>query len=151
MEIDAIFESEEGRFIGEVTGKENKPVDIDKLRQLSHNILQDSYRDGGREAAKGILFVNAYRLEPPENRKDTFNANCKNKAVLDSIALVATKDLFPVVHYLSSHAEEAAKQDYARACREVLASGSGEITFPAPPPASTKTRSLAKPSKASRH
>ena len=31
LEIDAIFESEEGRFIGEVTGKENKPVDIDKL------------------------------------------------------------------------------------------------------------------------
>lgn len=72
LEIDAIFESEEGRFIGEVTGKENSPVDAAKLRQLSDNIFQDLEENEVEAPAKGILFGNAHRLEPPETRQEHF-------------------------------------------------------------------------------
>lgn len=80
LEIDAIFESEEGRFIGEVTGKENSPVDATKLRQLSDNIFQDLEENEVEAPAKGILFGNAHLLEPPETRQEHFTKKCKGLA-----------------------------------------------------------------------
>lgn len=40
-EFDVVFESKEGRLIGEAEGKDNKAVNIDKLRQLEMNIHED--------------------------------------------------------------------------------------------------------------
>lgn len=44
-EFDVVFECAEGRLIGEAEGKDNKAINIDKLRQLSMNIHEDLQRD----------------------------------------------------------------------------------------------------------
>jgi hypothetical protein len=44
-EFDAVFSSEEGRFLGEAEGKDNKAINIDKLSQLERNIQEDYARD----------------------------------------------------------------------------------------------------------
>ena len=63
-EFDGVFECSEGRCVGEVEGKDNKAVNIDKMRQLETNVLEDLSRDEVSEPAKAVLFGNAYRLTP---------------------------------------------------------------------------------------
>lgn len=62
-EFDVVFESSEGRFIGEAEGKDNKAINITKLRQLALNLHEDLERDEVSSPAKGVLFGNAYRLK----------------------------------------------------------------------------------------
>jgi hypothetical protein len=57
-----VFESEEGRLIGEAEGKDNKAINVDKLRQLSMNIHEDIQREEVTTPAKGVLFGNGYRF-----------------------------------------------------------------------------------------
>ena len=64
-EFDAVLECPEGRCIGEVEGKDNKPINIDKFRQLMSNVHEDFGRKEVAEMAKPVLFGNAYRLTPP--------------------------------------------------------------------------------------
>lgn len=54
-EFDVVFESEEGRLIGEAEGKDNKAINVDKLRQLAMNIHEDLQRDEVTKPAKGVL------------------------------------------------------------------------------------------------
>ena len=68
--FDVVFESQEGRLIGEAEGKDNKAINIEKLRQLELNLQEDYSRDEISEFAKGALIGNAYRLTPPEERRD---------------------------------------------------------------------------------
>ncbi|GAH78061.1 unnamed protein product, partial [marine sediment metagenome] len=75
-EFDVVFESKEGRFIGEAEGKDNKAINIDKLRQLDMNIHEDLSRDEIQEPAKGVLFGNASRLTPIKERKAFFTDKC---------------------------------------------------------------------------
>ena len=65
-EFDAVFVSPEGRFIGEAEGKDTKAINIDKLRQLEMNILEDFERVGITEHAHGVLFLRV-------TRQDCFN------------------------------------------------------------------------------
>lgn len=130
-EFDAVFVSAEGRLLGEAEGKDNKPIAIDKLRQLSTNIHEDLEREGVLEPAKGILFGNAYRLTEPDKRDESFTEKCKTSAVSMSFGLVSTPELFRVARHLSNCADE----DFARACREALVKTSGEVVFPATPDA----------------
>ena len=53
-EFDAIFISPEGRFLGEVEGKDNKAVNIDKMGQLERNLQEDFAKDGVDSFAKGV-------------------------------------------------------------------------------------------------
>ena len=39
LEIDFILKSKEGRFVGEVEGKESRQIHIDKVQQLTVNVL----------------------------------------------------------------------------------------------------------------
>lgn len=58
-EFDAVFVSEEGRFIGEAEGKDNKAINIDKLRQIALNIHEDLKRDEVMVPAKsGVVSEN---------------------------------------------------------------------------------------------
>ena len=54
-EFDVVFESKEGRLIGEAEGKDNKAINISKLRQLEMNIHEDFERDEVSDMAKGVL------------------------------------------------------------------------------------------------
>jgi hypothetical protein len=128
-EFDVVFESREGRLIGEVEGKDTKAVNVDKLRQLSMNIHEDLQRDEVSVAAKPVLFGNAFRLEPLEKREDPFTEKCCSAAATSSTALVFTPDLFPIAQYLIDQEDE----EYARKCRAAMLSAVGRVLFPSPP------------------
>ena len=128
-EFDVVFESNEGRHIGEVEGKDNKSVSVEKLRQLSMNIHEDLQREEVSNPTKPVLFGNAFRLQPITTRGKPFTEKCIAAAVMSSTALVFTPDLFFVVKYLL-HNEDL---DYARECRRTLSDTNGRVSFPKPP------------------
>jgi len=129
-EFDVIFESSNGRLIGEAEGKDNKPINIDKLRQLSMNIHEDLQRDDVLTPAKAVLFGNGFRLQPLQDRLDPFTDKCLRAASTSSTALVFTPDMFPPVQYLL----EAFDGTYAEACRQAILQSIGRVVFPTPPP-----------------
>lgn len=128
-EFDVVFESEEGRLIGEAEGKDNKAVNVDKLRQLAMNIHEDLLREEVTAPAKPVLFGNAFRLQPIAEREDPFTEKCYSAAASSSTALVFTPDLFGPVQYLI----EQADGDYAKLCRTSILSATGRVVFPVPP------------------
>ena len=128
-EFDVVFESKEGRLIGEAEGKDNKPVNIDKLRQLEMNIHEDFSRDEVEQPAKGALIGNAYRLLPPEGRSDFFTVKCLTAAKRSSIALIRTTDLFYISKYLLTNVDKV----FAKKCRKTILETVGIVIFPAIP------------------
>jgi hypothetical protein len=129
-EFDAVFTSAEGRFLGEVEGKDSKAVNIDKMSQLERNLQEDFARDGVTDYAKGVLFGNAFRLMPPNERGEAFTEKCATAAKRLGVALVRTADLFGPARYLSDHNDAA----YAASCREAIFATKGAIVqFPMPP------------------
>ena len=129
-EFDAVFVSEEGRFLGEAEGKDTKAVNINKMSQLERNIQEDFNREEVTEYAKGVLFGNAFRLELPSKRGPLFTQKCITAAKRLKVALVRTPDLFSPARYLSYTTDPA----YAESCRQAIFSAEGTIVeFPAPP------------------
>jgi hypothetical protein len=128
-EFDVVFESREGRFIGEAEGKDSKAVNIDKLRQLAMNIQEDLLREETSSPAKGVLFGNGYRLQSLQDRADPFTDKCKTASSSMSLALVFTPDLFALVQYLLGVSDET----YSQACRVAILNTVGRVTFPTPP------------------
>lgn len=134
-EFDAVFESPEGRFLGEAEGKDNSAVGIDKLRQLEMNIHEDLTRDEIFEPAKGVLFGNAYRLTQLSDRGDFFTDKCISAAKRSGTALIATPDLFVIVQYLTGEPNE----NFSKECRRAILETNGEIVkFPKPPVLATE-------------
>jgi hypothetical protein len=105
----------EGRLIGEAEGKDNKAVNVDKLRQLSMNIHEDLQREEVISPAKGVLFGNGYRLQPIAEREAAFTEKCVSAALTSSTSLVATADLFRAAQYLAgpSHTTRHADPHWA--------------------------------------
>jgi hypothetical protein len=128
-EFDVVFESAEGRLIGEAEGKDSKAINVDKLRQLAMNIHEDLARDEVIAPAKGVLFGNGYRLTPPAERDIAFTEKCITAAQSSSTALVATQDLFRAARYLADQ-EDAS---YAAECRKAILNSSGPVSFPEAP------------------
>lgn len=128
-EFDAVFESQEGRLIGEVEGKDNKAINIEKLRQLALNIHEDLEREEVDTPAKAVLFGNAYRLLPIEERLDPFTTKCITAATTSSTALVSTPDLFLVVKHLKDHPDSKC----AAKCRKAMLDSVGRVNFPSIP------------------
>ena len=126
-EFDAVFVSAEGRFIGEVEGKDNKAINIDKFSQLERNLNEDFAREEVSDYAKGVLFGNAFRLKPPKQREAPFTEKCQTAALRLGVALVHTPDLFHPCRYL----QETSNADYAKACRQAIFTTVGSIVvFP---------------------
>lgn len=125
-EFDAVFESKEGRLIGEAEGKDNKAINIDKLRQLAMNIHEDLERDEVDEPAKPVLFGNSYRLQPIDERPEPFTTKCISAAATSSTALVFTPDLFYIAKYLKDKRDTR----YAIKCRKAILSSIGRVHFP---------------------
>jgi hypothetical protein len=131
-EFDVVFKSPEGRCVGEVEGKDNKAVNIDKFSQLERNLQEDFAREGVTEYAKGVLFGNAERLKPLAERGEAFTAKCITAAKRVHAALVRTSDLFDPVRYLRNKQDP----DYAKACRQAIYSTEGDIVVFPPVPVS---------------
>ncbi|MYC66095.1 MAG: hypothetical protein F4X12_07165 [Acidobacteriia bacterium] len=130
-EFDVVFESAEGRCLGEVEGKDSRAINVAKLSQLERNLQEDFARDDVTTYAKGVLFGNAERLVAPADRNpQTFTAKCATAAKRSGIALVRTMDLFEPSRYLRETGDEA----YAASCREAICMTTGEVVvFPVPP------------------
>ncbi|OBY72580.1 hypothetical protein [Acinetobacter gyllenbergii] len=128
-EFDAVFESNEGRLIGEVEGKDTKAINIDKLRQLALNIHEDLQREEVLEPAKSVLFGNAYRLLPLTERENPFTDKCISAAMISSTALVFTPDLFLVAKYLKDNKNAR----FATQCRKSILEAVGRVKFPSIP------------------
>ncbi|MBJ7414943.1 MAG: hypothetical protein JHC88_05675 [Niveispirillum sp.] len=129
-EFDAVFWGPEGRFIGEIEGKDNKPIAIEKASQLERNISEDFAREEVADRAHGVLFANAYRLMPVEARGDFFTQKVYTSADRSRIALVRTPDLFRVALYLRDNEDS----EFAAICRESIVRGlGGLVRFPEMP------------------
>lgn len=127
-EFDVVFESEEGRLIGEAEGKDNKAVNVDKLRQLQMNIHEDLQRESVPIPAKPVLFGNPYRLAEPSERGEPFTEKCVAAAAKLNTALVATPDLFAAVQRFV----ECQDPHFASDCRSAILSATGRVAFPVP-------------------
>ncbi len=128
-EFDVVFESSEGRLLGEAEGKDNKAINIEKLRQLAMNIHEDLLRPSVEHPAKPVLFGNGNRLTPPEERDLQFTTKCIAAAEGSNTALVATSELYNAIQYLLREDDI----EFARACRAAILNGSGLIRLPKPP------------------
>jgi len=125
-EFDLVLEGPEGRLLGEVEGKDKSAIALGKLRQLTTNVLEDYEKAEQAEPPKGVLFGNAFRLLPLEDRQDFFTEHCRKAADRFDFALVRTTDLFLVVQRLLSTGD----QDLASACRKAIYESRGEVHFP---------------------
>jgi hypothetical protein len=128
-EFDVVFESSEGRLLGEAEGKDNKAIAIDKLRQLNGNVTEDLLKEGNTVKAKGILFGNAFRMSKPEDRGSFFTEKCVDSANQFGIGLVSTVDMFRVCQYVLRSNDVA----FAKLCREKLVQATGIFLFPEVP------------------
>jgi outer membrane murein-binding lipoprotein Lpp len=126
-EFDVVFESDEGRFIGEVEGRDTSAVNVAKISQLRRNVDEHFQRDEVDRPAIGVLFGNGFRLEEPETRAEAFTTKVISSAETLGIALVRTKDLFTA----AKAALETPDEDFCRECRRAIADSVGEIVeFP---------------------
>ncbi len=125
-EFDVVFQSAEGRLLGEAEGKDSKAVNVDKLRQLSMNIHEDLQREEVTQPAKSVLFGNGFRLMPPAERAIQFTEKCVTAAQSSATSLVATTELFRAVQYLAEQPNEA----FATSCRRAILAGVGPVTLP---------------------
>ncbi len=127
-EFDVVLECPEGRCIGEAEGRDRKPIGIDKMRQLEVNIHEDFSREEADQPAKGILFGNAYRLTPPQDRPaEQFTRKCLTAANRNGTVLIRTCHLFEVARVLADEPDDA----LAASCRKVILDTTGkEAAFP---------------------
>lgn len=125
-EFDAVFCTGKGRLIGEAEGKDNKAINVDKLRQLSMNVNEDLMREDVDVPAKGVLFGNGYRMTEPSVRGDAFTEKCHLAAKANGTLLVPTYELFKVVKYLLDEPSE----EFAAKCRQSFFEGVGLVEFP---------------------
>ena len=135
-EFDSVFVSREGRCLGEAEGKDNKPINIDKCSQLERNIQEDFSHEDVTDYAKGVLFGNAFRLLPLQDRGEFFTAKCVSAAKRAKAALVRTPDLFAPAKYLKENPDDV---EYTKQCREAIFRANGEVVvFPPPPVIETR-------------
>lgn len=124
-QFDVVFSSNEGRFIGEVEGKDSKQINIDKFSQLERNLSEDFARDEVSAYAKGVLFGNAFRLSDPDGRSGFFTEKCLLAARRIGAALVSTVDLFMVAQYLKDNRDDS----FSAKCREAISTASGDVVI----------------------
>ena len=134
-EFDVVFTASEGRFLGEVEGRNNAPININKLQQLERNIQEDFARPDVNAYAKGVLFGNPHRLTEPSERGVLFTDKAIEAAKRTGIALVHTPDMFPIVQYLKKRKNSS----LAKRARQAILDARGEqVKFPSLPESKQK-------------
>jgi len=123
MEHDIILEATEGRALGEIEGKDNSAINVDKFRQLSSNLDEDFERNG--KYSKGVLIGNGYRLiDPNTSRPCQFTEKVIEGAKSKKFALLTTEELFKAVVYSLESEDDL---EFKQSCRKKIFEISGEI------------------------
>jgi|GEM_PF-2515999 hypothetical protein len=121
LEHDVVFESEEGKGLAEIEGKDNDSIHISKLDQLNRAVDEDFELTGNYP--QGILIGNHYRLTKPENRKEPFTEKVHIVAKKKSFGLLSTYELFKAIQYFL---ENPTDDDYKKVCRELILKTTGQ-------------------------
>lgn len=118
------------RLLGEAEGKNDKAINIDKLDQLNRNVQEEFAKRSDTKYSKGVLFGNAFRLTPLNERGEYFTDKCAAGFARLGFTLVRTPDLFQVAKYLKENRDP----EFARKCRaEILNTHGKEVSFPSLP------------------
>jgi len=127
-DYDVVLDSEEGRAIAEVEGKDDDAIHKGKIDQLLSAINQDAGKSGS--FAKGVLIGNHCRLITLSERKEPFTQTVYNLAKQYHYALMMTSELYNAVIYVLAHPND---EKYKKACREAIFKAEGVlVTFPPP-------------------
>lgn len=127
-DYDVVLDSEEGRAIAEVEGKDDDAIHKGKIDQLLSAINQDAGKSGS--FAKGVMIGNHYRLITLAERKEPFTQTVSNLAKQYRYALMTTSELYNAAIYLLAHPDD---EKYKKACREAIFKAEGVlVTFPPP-------------------
>ena len=124
-QFDVMCKSKEGICLGEVEGKDNKAIDVDKVSQLIKTLKEYIENENIKMPSKGVLFGNGYRLEEPTKRQSQFTNECIKTAKQQNIALICTTDLFYISQHLKNHLDVA----FATKCRQLILSTKGLVSF----------------------
>jgi hypothetical protein len=128
-EFDAIFSADGFRFLGEVEGKDDKAINIDKMSQLERNIGEDFEKESVSKHAFGVLFGNAFRIRAPHERPEFFTEKVVTSARRTGTRLVRTTDLFNAIRAIRS----GRYPSLSDACRKAIHEQAGTIVqFPIP-------------------
>jgi hypothetical protein len=126
MEHDIILESEEGRIIGEIEGKDKNMLHIEKLDQLSR-VIDEDFKNN-QEMANGILIGNAFRHKDPQERKNIFSDKVRVSAKRKNIALLSTIELFYAVKNILS-SSDSDNEELKKKYREQIFNSMGKEVF----------------------
>lgn len=132
-EIDALFNFGTYRLLGEVEGRDNRAIGLEKLTKLTGKIVRDqtnrmaSEDDEPPPKAKGVLFGNGFRNTEPKGRASQFSPHCISHSKDSSISLVRTSDLYRICNFLLNNEDH----NYAEKCRNSIISNKfGIVEFP---------------------
>lgn len=129
LELDQIIVSPEGyKYIGECEGKNDKPIALNKFRQLLDSLKNYMYSEDEVKEVYGILIGNPCRLTNPEERgNEEFTPHCIDGARREKIGLLTTESLFYVARYI----QENNDMEFAKKCRDAIFEQlGGVIVFP---------------------
>ena len=93
-EYDLYIKENEITIIGEIEGKDNSPLDVDKYRQLLDYIEQESTKG---VSCKGILIGNAFKDIDPAERKNQFSSHAIKGCERQKFCMITTHQLFDIV------------------------------------------------------
>ncbi len=125
MEHDIILKCDKGRIIGEIEGKDNDPIRISKLDQLSRVVDEDFHRNDSYP--EGILIGNGYRYSDIEDRPNVFTEKVQISAERKNFGLLDTVELYKI---LVKILEEPNNEDLKKESREIIFNSLGnEIKF----------------------
>lgn len=114
IEFDVVFTVNDIKVIGEVEGKDNKAIAVDKISQLERCIQEDFAREETTTFAKGILFGNAFRVEDPALRGAVFTDKVVSASLRSGIVLVDTRELFSVLRTVMRTGNAEAGREFVR-------------------------------------
>jgi hypothetical protein len=115
LEHDVVFESEEGRGLAEIEGKDNDAIHISKLDQLNRAVDEDF--ELTEKYPQGLLIGNHYRLTSPEKRNEAFTEKVRIVAKKKSFGLLTTIEIYNAVNYLIKNPND---ENFKRQCREKI-------------------------------
>jgi hypothetical protein len=115
LEHNVVFESDEGRGIAEIEGKDNDAIHISKLDHLNRAVDEDF--ELTENYPQGLLIGNHYRLTNPEKRKEAFTEKVHIVAKKKSFGLLTTIEIYNAVNYIIENPKD---DEFLKKCRKKI-------------------------------